>query len=149
MGPVFFLPQTATTSYWALAMPDIALVTLGPDLSFAAASIFITSSVPKSFQGSAGSVLVIIQNLAAAVMTAIGDSIGERVSSSPGYQLDLAALRSIWWFSLGCSELSFARLLCGSLAARRKTMCSKLVQISRQSKAYVAKIEALVISWLG
>ncbi|KAL9089041.1 MAG: hypothetical protein Q9159_002759 [Coniocarpon cinnabarinum] len=53
-GPIFFLPQTPGTSYFALAMPGIFLNTFGPDLSFAAASIFITSSVPKSYQGSAG-----------------------------------------------------------------------------------------------
>lgn len=105
MGPVFFLPQTPTTIYWALAMPGIALVTLGPDLSFAAASIFITSSVPKSFQGSAGSLLMTIQNIAAAIMTAVSDSIGKEASSSTGYELDLNALRAIWWFSLGASLL--------------------------------------------
>ena len=54
LGPVFFLPQTPGTSYWALSMPGIALCTFGPDSSFAAASIFITSSVPRSYQGSAG-----------------------------------------------------------------------------------------------
>ncbi|CAG8938048.1 unnamed protein product [Penicillium salamii] len=108
MGPVFFLPQTASTSYWALAMPGITLVTLGPDLTFAASSIFITSSVPRSFQGSAGSVLVTIQNIAGAIVTAIGDSIGERVSSEENYSLDLEALRAVWWFSLGISVLGAA-----------------------------------------
>lgn len=105
MGPIFFLPQTSTTSYWALSMPGIALVALGPDLTFAAASIFITSSVPKSFQGSAGSVLVTIQNIAAAIMTAIGDTIGQEVSHEESYDLELSGLRAIWWFSLGASLL--------------------------------------------
>lgn len=89
-------------------MPGIALVALGPDLTFAAASIFITSSVPRSFQGSAGSVLITIQNIAAAIITAIGDSIGERVSQGQSYRLDLAGLRAIWWFSLGASILGAA-----------------------------------------
>ena len=30
LGPVFFLPQTATTSYWALSMPGISIATFGP-----------------------------------------------------------------------------------------------------------------------
>lgn len=30
MGPVFFLPQTANTTYWALSMPGIAIATFGP-----------------------------------------------------------------------------------------------------------------------
>ncbi|PGG95661.1 hypothetical protein AJ79_09931 [Helicocarpus griseus UAMH5409] len=105
MGPVFFLPQTPNTIYWALSMPGITLVTLGPDLTFAAASIFITSSVPRSFQGSAGSVLITVQNIAAAIMTAVSDTIGERVSAGESYNLDLTGLRAIWWFSLGTSAL--------------------------------------------
>lgn len=106
MGPVFFIPQTPNTTYWALSMPGIALVTFGPDLTFAAASIFITSNVRRSFQGSAGSLLVTIQNLSAAIITAIGDTIGKEVSKSGGgggYSLDLDALRAIWWFSLAIS----------------------------------------------
>lgn len=103
MGPVFFIPQTPNTTYWALSMPGIALATFGPDLTFAAASIFITSNVPRSFQGSAGSLLVTIQNLSAAIVTAIGDTIGKEVSKGDGYSLDLGALRSIWWFSLAIS----------------------------------------------
>jgi hypothetical protein len=86
-------------------MPRIAPVTLGPDLSFAAASIFVTSSVPKSFQGSAGSVLVTIQNIAATIMTAVGDAIGQKASSAAGYDFDLEGVRAIWWFSLGISLL--------------------------------------------
>lgn len=108
LGPVFFLPQTASTSYWALSMPGIALVTFGPDLSFAAASIFITSSVAKSFQGSAGSVLVTIQNLTAAIMTAVGDTIGQKVSRAGDGELDIDALRAIWWFSFATSLVGAA-----------------------------------------
>lgn len=105
MGPVFFIPQTPNTIYWALSMPGIALVTFGPDLTFAAASIFITSNVPRSFQGSAGSLLVTIQNLSAAIVTAIGDTIGKEVTQAggDGYSLDLGALRAIWWFSFAIS----------------------------------------------
>ncbi|PYI04658.1 MFS general substrate transporter [Aspergillus sclerotiicarbonarius CBS 121057] len=106
MGPIFFLPQTPNTTYWALSMPGIFLVTFGPDMTFAAASIFITSSVPKSFQGSAGSLLITVQNISAAIVTAIADTIGERVRSGrSGYDLDLMSLRVIWWFSLGLSVL--------------------------------------------
>ena len=110
MGPVFFIPQTPNTTYWALSMPGIALVTFGPDLTFAAASIFITSIVPRSFQGSAGSLLVTIQNLSAAIVTAIGDTIGKEVTEAggDGYSLDLDALRAIWWFSLAISLASAA-----------------------------------------
>ncbi|KAI0380339.1 MFS general substrate transporter [Hypomontagnella monticulosa] len=103
MGPVFFLPQTPTTSYWALSLPGVALATFGPDMSFAAAAIFITSSVPRSYQGSAGALLVTVQNLSSAVMTSISDSIGVRVEQLPTGEVGLNGLKAIWWFGLGAA----------------------------------------------
>ena len=114
LGPAFFLPQNSSSPYWALSMPGVALVTFGPDLSFAAASIFITSSVPKSYQGSAGSLLVTIQNLSSAVMAALAGTIGVKVDGSDGgggglrgakgeEGVGLQGLRAIWWFALATS----------------------------------------------
>lgn len=97
LGPVFFLPQTPNTIYFALSMPGIGLASFGPDLSFAAASIFITSNVPRSYQGAAGSLLVTVQNLSAAVMTALADTIGVQVDGRGG-DIGLQGLRAAWWF---------------------------------------------------
>ncbi|OQE28906.1 hypothetical protein PENSTE_c003G04790 [Penicillium steckii] len=108
LGPVFFLPQTPNTIYWALSFPGIVLCTFGPDMSFAAASVFITSSVPRSFQGAAGSLLITMQNLSSAVFTAVGDTIGENVTQESGYSLDLASLHAIWWFSFASAMLGAA-----------------------------------------
>lgn len=112
-GPVFFLPQTATTPYWALSMPGVALSTLGPDMSFAAAAIFITSSVPKSYQGSAGSLLVTVQNLSSAIFTSVGDSIGVKVQQLPNGEIGLDGIRAIWWFGFACAMV--ATLITGTM----------------------------------
>ncbi|KAJ9632523.1 hypothetical protein H2203_000928 [Taxawa tesnikishii (nom. ined.)] len=105
LGPALFLPQTAGTPYWALSMPGVALVTFGPDLSFAAASIFITSNVPRSYQGSAGSLLVTIQNLSSAIGASVADAIGAQVETIQGPdgdgEIGLKGLKAIWWFALG------------------------------------------------
>lgn len=106
LGPVFFLPQTSGTMYWALSFPGIALVTFGPDLSFAAASIYITSNVRRSYQGSAGSLLVTFQNLSTAVMTAVGDAIGTKVSTTASGDIGLEGLRAIWWFALAAEVVA-------------------------------------------
>ncbi|KAI1806481.1 MFS general substrate transporter [Daldinia bambusicola] len=100
LGPAFFLPQTPSTPYWALSLPGVALATFGPDMSFAAAAIFITSSVPRSYQGSAGALLVTVQNLTSAVMTSISDSIGIKVDPLPSGEIGLQGLKAIWWFGL-------------------------------------------------
>lgn len=103
LGPVFFLPQTSDSSYWALSMPGVALATFGPDMSFAAAAIFITSSVPRSYQGSAGSLLVTVQNLTLAIMTSVSDSIGVKVDALPSGEIGLDGIRAIWWFGLAAA----------------------------------------------
>ncbi|KAK8063101.1 efflux pump antibiotic resistance protein [Apiospora hydei] len=107
LGLVFFLPQTYRLAssykynYWALSMPGVALATFGPDLSFAAAAIFVTSSVPRSYQGAAGSLLVTVQSLAMAVMTSVCGAVGARVETLPSGEIGLAGIRAIWWFGLG------------------------------------------------
>lgn len=103
LGPAFFLGNKPSTTYWALSMPGIALATFGPDMSFAAASIFITSSVPRSYQGSAGSLLVTIQNLSSAIMTSVGDSIAAEVETLPDGTIGLEGLRAAWWFALAAA----------------------------------------------
>ncbi|KAK5123202.1 hypothetical protein LTR85_003401 [Meristemomyces frigidus] len=105
LGPAFFLPQKPSTTYYALSMPGIGLATFGPDLSFAAASIFITSNVPRSYQGAAGSLLVTIQNLSSAIMTSIADSVGAKVDLESDGEIGLEGLRAAWWFAFAASLL--------------------------------------------
>jgi len=100
LGPAFFLPQTPSTSYWALSLPGFILATFGPDMSFTAAAIFITSSVPRSYQGAAGSLLVTVQNLTVAIMTSISWAIGSRVEILPNDEIGLKGIKAIWWFGL-------------------------------------------------
>ncbi|EMC93791.1 hypothetical protein BAUCODRAFT_210636 [Baudoinia panamericana UAMH 10762] len=102
-GPALFLPQTPSTPYWALSMPGVALATFGPDLSFAAASIFITSNVARSYQGSAGSLLATIQNLSAAIMTSVGDAIGAKVDLGADGEIGLKGIKAAWWFALAAA----------------------------------------------
>lgn len=99
LGPVFFLPQSGGTLYWALSFPGLILSTFGPDMSFAAMSVFITSSVPKSYQGAAGSLLITVQNLSTATMAGIGETVASETTDPASTVLDLKALRAVWWFS--------------------------------------------------
>ncbi|PTB68118.1 MFS general substrate transporter [Trichoderma citrinoviride] len=105
IGPVFFLPQTPSTPYWALSMPGVALATFGPDLSFAAAAVFITSSVPRSYQGAAGGLLVTVQNLTMAIFTSVAGSIGIKIEMLPDGEVGLQGIRAIWWFGFAFALL--------------------------------------------
>jgi hypothetical protein len=77
-------------------------------MSFAAAAIFITSSVPRSYQGSAGSLLVTVQNLSSAIFTSVSDSIGVKVNQLPDGAIGLEGMKAIWWFG-------FASAMTGAL----------------------------------
>lgn len=108
LGPCFFLPQTAGTSFWALSFPGLVVSAFGPDMSFAALSVFVTSSVPKNYQGAAGSLLMTAQNLSTAIFAAIADTIAERVGEADG---GLAGFRAVWWFAL--ATCLTAGVVCG------------------------------------
>ncbi|KAB8215097.1 major facilitator superfamily domain-containing protein [Aspergillus novoparasiticus] len=55
------------TTYWELSLPGVILVAFGLDMLFEAVSIFVTSNVLKSSQGSAGGLLVTMQNLSSTI----------------------------------------------------------------------------------
>lgn len=75
----------------------------GPDLSFAATSIFITSRVPRSYQGSAGALLITFQNLSSAIVTSLSETIGVNYQGEgPDVELSLKSLKICWWFNLAC-----------------------------------------------
>ncbi|KAK1673885.1 hypothetical protein BDP55DRAFT_695004 [Colletotrichum godetiae] len=99
-GPALFLPQQAGTLYWTLLFPCFIISTFGADVSFAAVSVFITSNVPRSYQGAAGSLVITAQTLFTAVLAALGETIGGNNTSQPSGALDLMSLRYIWWLSL-------------------------------------------------
>lgn len=63
-----------------------------PDLSFAAASIFVTSNVSRRYQGVAGSILVTLQNISQAIMTSLSDTVGSAVTNK-GYEVLSATLK--------------------------------------------------------
>jgi hypothetical protein len=107
LGPVFFLPQAPTSSYWALSMPGVALATFDLDMSFAAAAIFITQCAEEL---SGRSLLVTVQNLTMAVMTSINEAIGMRVETLPTSEIGLSDIRAIWWFGLA-SVLAVALII--------------------------------------
>ncbi|KAJ5232101.1 hypothetical protein N7468_005057 [Penicillium chermesinum] len=107
-GPRILSPPDLRYDVLGDVFPRDRLVTFGPDLSFAAASIYITSNVRRSYQGSAGSLLVTMQNLSCAVFTSIGDAIGTQVEKDIDGNIGLTGLRAIWWFALAAEIVAAA-----------------------------------------
>ncbi|KAK2484390.1 hypothetical protein H9L39_02370 [Fusarium oxysporum f. sp. albedinis] len=89
-------PQEIDTSYWALAFPGFVLSALGPDMSFAAASMFITPNVPKTHQGPPYHCPEPINSHSGCCRLHDWDI----VTGLDGGNLDHNALHAIWWLSL-------------------------------------------------
>ncbi|ORY84752.1 major facilitator superfamily domain-containing protein [Protomyces lactucae-debilis] len=127
VGPALFvlLSYKPHLSYWAAGFPALIFTTFGPDLSFSSASIFVTSHVKRKYQGSAGSVLNAILQVAMSLAVGLGGIVESQVVQArrdplnPDWQpsLDdvLASYRAVWWFSLA---LSLASLLMTLLFVR-------------------------------
>lgn len=63
-APLIFAVGPVSLSYWSEVLPSMICGTLGIDLTFTIATIFLSSSQPLKFQGVAGAVSSILVNLA-------------------------------------------------------------------------------------
>lgn len=63
-APLVFAVGPTPLSYWSEVLPSMICGTLGIDLTFTIAAIFLSSSQPLKFQGVAGAVSSILVNLA-------------------------------------------------------------------------------------
>lgn len=63
-APLVFAVGPTPLSYWSEVLPSMICGTLGIDLTFTVAAIFLSSSQPLKFQGVAGAVSSILVNLA-------------------------------------------------------------------------------------
>ena len=63
-APLIFAVGPVPLTYWSEVLPSMICGTLGIDLTFTVASIFLSSSQPLKFQGVAGAVSSILVNLA-------------------------------------------------------------------------------------
>lgn len=129
-GPGIMLPLTwqPQLSYWYTGMFAVSLATLGPDLAFASASVFITSSVKRKHAGTAGSLVNTVFNVSMSVFTGIGGIVESGVAEArknkaiaagasagdwrPAIEDTLVSYRAVWWFALSASLVSFLVTVC-------------------------------------
>lgn len=117
-GGAFFIPLSyyPALSYWYTGFICLILTTFGPDLSFASASIFVTSNVKRKYQGTAGSVVNTVINLAQSLGVGVAGivetaALNARHSGSapwtPTEDDILASYRAAWWFSTAIALAGF------------------------------------------
>ncbi|WFD32073.1 hypothetical protein MSPP1_003115 [Malassezia sp. CBS 17886] len=103
-GNLMFSVTPERQTYWAMAFPGMALVALGPDLSFTSASIVITNTVLPDEQGAAGSFINTLVLYGSGLGMGFAGVVQRYVMRQTGDAL--LASRSALWFGLGLSAMA-------------------------------------------
>lgn len=98
-APLVFAVGPIPLSYWSEVLPSMICGTLGIDLTFTIAAIFLSSSQPLKFQGVAGAVSSILVNLAMSFSLPISLIVKEAAAANvriAGDESDAAS--TVWGF---------------------------------------------------
>ncbi len=94
-------------NYWAFVFPAMICATLGIDIIFNVANIFISTSLSQARQGLAGALIMSLLFLGIAFCLAFAD-----VTQTNTAQLGLKmSYQAVFWYQLGCSSLSLVIML--------------------------------------
>ena len=94
-------------NYWAFVFPSMIGATVGIDVTFNVANIFITTSLSQSRQGLAGALINSLLYLGIAFLLAFAD-----VTQTGTAHLGLkGSYQSVFWYQLACSVLSLVIMI--------------------------------------
>ncbi len=109
ISPLLFAIAPQGANYWAYVFPSMICATIGIDITYNVANIFITTSLPKSQQGLAGAVIMILLNLGIAVLLGFADIVYTGVQD----RLPLReAYHAVFWFEVACASAALLILIC-------------------------------------
>lgn len=108
IAPLLFAIAPQGANYWAYIFPSMICATIGIDITFNVANIFITTSLPKKQQGLAGAVIMILLNLGIAVFLGFGDIVNtytvDRLGKRQSYHV-------VFWFEVACASFALCVLI--------------------------------------
>lgn len=94
-------------NYWAFIFPAMIAATIGIDVTFNVANIFITTSLSQSRQGLAGALINSLLYLGIAFLLAFAD-----VTQTQTAHLGLKrSYQSVFWYQLACSALALVIMI--------------------------------------
>jgi MFS family permease len=90
-------------NYWAYIFPAMLGATLGVDITYGVANIFITTSLPKRRQGLAGAIINSVLFLGMSFFLGVADM----VESTQNTEIDSNGMyKAAFWFATGCAVTS-------------------------------------------
>lgn len=120
IAPLLFAIAPIGANYWAYIFPSMICATIGIDITFNVANIFITTSLPKKQQGLAGAVIMLLLHLGIAVCLGFADIINSYTLENLGQQ---KSYQAVFWFEVTCAAIS---LLILTLFVKIKKAASEL-----------------------
>ena len=107
LAPLLFALAPRGAMYWAWIFPSTICGTIGIDIIFNIANIFITTSLPSRRQGVAGALINVITQLAVAIGLAWADV----VASATADQGQKQSYQNAFWLEVACAAFSFVVLV--------------------------------------
>lgn len=120
VAPLLFAIAPVGANYWAYIFPSMICATIGIDITFTVANIFITTSLPRKQQGLAGGVTMLLLHLGIAITLGFADIVNTYTVDSLG---EKKSYQAVFWFEVGCAA---AALLIMILFVRLKKAESEL-----------------------
>lgn len=104
---VFFATIPSGGNYWAFVFPAMICGTIGIDISFNLANVFITTSMPKSRQGLSGAIIYCTMHMGIAIMLAFADIVQTQTSHLGRHD----SFKAVFWFESGLAILGLVLVL--------------------------------------
>lgn len=98
---LFFAVIPIGGNYWAFVFPAMICGTVGIDISFNLANVFITTNLPKSRQGLAGALINCTLHMGIAVMLGFADIVHTQTSELG----TVDSYKAVFWYQTGLAIL--------------------------------------------
>lgn len=99
LGQLLLALTPVEQTYWRMTFPTVFLICLGPDLSFACASLIASDKLPRKQQGVAGSLINTIVNYSIALGLALAGNLESAVNDHGNDPLK--GFRAAWFLGAG------------------------------------------------
>lgn len=100
VAPLLFAIMPDNPNYWAYTFPSMLCATIGIDITFNVANVFITTSLPRQQQGLAGAVIMITLHLGIAVFLGFADMVN---IYTVDYLGERKSYQAVFWFEVACA----------------------------------------------
>lgn len=131
---ILFALAPEGANYWAFVFPAMICATLGIDITFNVANIFITTNMSQARQGLAGALINTLLYLGIAFCLAFAD-VTQTMTTHLGLK---RSYQAVFWYQFGCAGLALGIMLAFVRIRKAKSELThdERVAVQRESQIY-------------